>query len=67
MKCVSERGSGRALKLQGVRVALRQNLAAQHGVAQFSCITTNLMGYRHLVDFYLFSLTKRFPITPSAI
>ena len=35
MKCVSERGSGRALKLQGVRVALRQNLAAQHGVAQW--------------------------------
>ena len=32
-----------------------------------SCITTNLMGYRHLVDFHLFSLTKQFPITPSAI
>ena len=25
------------------------------------------MGYRPLVDFHLFSLTKRFPITPSAI
>ena len=25
------------------------------------------MGYRHLVDFHLFSLTKQFPITPSAI
>ena len=25
------------------------------------------MGYRPLVDFHLFSVTKRFPITPSAI
>jgi hypothetical protein len=32
-----------------------------------SCTTTNLMGYRPLVDFHSFPLTKQFPIPPSTI
>ncbi len=33
----------------------------------FSCTTTNLMGYRPLLDFPHLHLTKLFPMTPSAI